>query len=321
MFRKLMVTLLCLALLSATACTAKTPAQEPESTPGPSDAQTETTPTPAQSAEPEEPMDMSRVSDALLQMEGFSVKLLQNLKNAYTDRNALFSPLGLNASMASLYAAAEGDTEEELRLTMGYLTEPEDTVSTLKELITAIDGDRFSLGNSLHLSKRVGFSEKFIDSVTAPLRIGTYSQDYADQATFQSINACAELLTNGKVSSVLTSTAAADTLYLITAFNLTASFDAAFDPSATKPASFETPMGLVATQMMSGDFLTGYAEDEYMQMVSLPMEGGSIELKLILPREGGEAAFDEALIQYADQWLSQEIITHTAQSVFQMLSA
>lgn len=45
--------------------------------------------------------------------------------------------------------------------------------------------------------------------------------------------------------------------------------------------------------MMTGDFVTGYAEDEYMQMVSLPMNGGAMELKLILPREGGAQAFDE----------------------------
>ena len=63
--------------------------------------------------------------------------------------------------------------------------------------------------------------------------------------------------------------------------------------------------------MMTGDFVTGYAEDEYMQMVSLPMNGGAMELKLILP--GGAQAFDEAFPQYADTWLAPE--TPTSHSV------
>ena len=325
MFRKLMCIVLCLMLLSVTACTAKTPAAEstpaPEETPAaeaPAGSTAEPAPSDAPAAE-EDPVDMARVSDMLMQTENFSVALLKNLKTAYTEQNTLFSPLALNASIASLYAAAGGDTEEELRVLMGYTTEPEDTVETLASLIASIDSDRFSLGNSLHLTKRVGFSEDYLNSVASPLRISTYSQDYADAATFQSINACAEVFTGGKVSAVLESTAAADTLYLLTAFNVNGAFDQPFDAARTAAGSFESPTGLVSCRMMRGDFTLGYAEDEYMQLVSLPLEGGAMQLKLILPREGGESAFDEALIQYADAWLSPE--AETQQSVSLTLPA
>ena len=60
---------------------------------------------------------------------------------------------------------------------------------------------------------------------------------------------------------------------------------------------------------MAGDFEADYAEDEYMQMVSLPLAEGKMQLKLILPREGGESAFAEALPQYADAWLSPEAVS------------
>ena len=312
MFRKLLIVLLCLSLLGATACSVKTPSSESPSPSAPEESAAQETPAPdapEASSEPVETFDPTRVSEALMQTERFSIQLIQNLKNAYTDQNTLFSPLAFNASMAALYAAAEGDTEEELRVLMGYQTEPADTVDTLSYLISRLDGGSFTLGNSLHLTKRVGFSESFIDGVTTPLRISTYSQDYADQATFQSINACAEMLTNGQVSTVLESNAAADTLYLLSAFDLQGAFDAAFDPTNTQSAAFESPTGLVTAQMMTGDFVTGYAEDEYMQMVSLPMEGGAMQLKLILPREKGSQAFDEAFIQYADTWLAPETVS------------
>ena len=127
------------------------------------------------------------------------------------------------------------------------------------------------------------------------------------------------MFTGGKVSAVLESTAAADTLYLLTAFNVNGAFDQPFDAARTAAGSFESPTGLVSCRMMRGDFTLGYAEDEYMQLVSLPLEGGAMQLKLILPREGGESAFDEALIQYADAWLSPE--AETQQSVSLTLPA
>lgn len=67
--------------------------------------------------------------------------------------------------------------------------------------------------------------------------------------------------------------------------------------------------------MMHGDFLAGYAEDEYMQMVSLPMNDGAMQLKLILPRESGQSAFDEAMIQYAESWLSPETVEEQSVSL------
>ena len=128
MYRKIICIALCLMLLSVTACTAKTPAAEstpaPEETPAaeaPAGSTAEPAPSDAPAAE-EDPVDMARVSDMLLQTENFSVALLKNLKTAYTEQNTLFSPLALNASIASLYAAAGGDTEEELRVLMGYTT-------------------------------------------------------------------------------------------------------------------------------------------------------------------------------------------------------
>ena len=322
MIRKFLLCLLCFCLLAVSACSSPaSPAQETpapdegaqSASPGASAAPTPTVPAPTAAFDP------TLVSDALMQTEDFSLQLMQNLRTAYTDRNTLFSPLAFNVSMAALYAAAEGDTEEELRLLMGYQTEPADAVQTLSYLISTVDSAHFTLGNSLHLTRRVGFSESFLDNVTTPLRITTYSQDYADQATFQALNACAELLTDGRVSTILSSTAAADTLYLLSAFTLSASFDLPFDPANTVRASFESPTGLTVTDMMVGDFTLGYAEDEYMQMVSLPLNGGGMEMRLILPREGGEQAFDEAFPQYADTWLAPE--TPAAQSVHLSLPA
>ncbi|MGI5884150.1 MAG: serpin family protein [Candidatus Spyradocola sp.] len=322
MIRKILLFLLCLCLLAATACTNRNAAGEsPAPSASPDASASAESPAPEGSSEPATSgtFDATLVSDTLMQTESFSLQLMQNLRTAYTDRNTLFSPLAFNVSMAALYAAAEGDTEEELRVLMGYQTEPADTVNTLTYLLSTVDSARFSLGDSLHLTQRVGFSESYIDNVTTPLRISTYSQDYSDQSTFQSINACAELLTDGRVSTILDSTAAADTLYLLSAFNLNGAFDLPFDPENTVTASFESPTGLVSTQMMVGDFTTGYAEDEYMQMVSLPMNDGAMELKLILPRNGGLQAFNEAFPQYADTWLAPE--TPSAQSVHLSLPA
>ena len=184
MFRKILLVLLCLALLTVTACAPAaqpvvSPSAEAEATPAPS---AETAAVPDESAEPVPTaetgsVDQALLSDVLMQTENFSVLLMQNLMNANTEQNSAFSPLALNAVMAALYAGAKGDTEEEMRLLMGYQTEPGDVVQALTYLISAQDSNAFTLGDSLHLSRRVGFVENYIDQITAPLRIGTYSQD------------------------------------------------------------------------------------------------------------------------------------------------
>ena len=159
MIRQILLFLLCFGLLFASACSTQTPSEgspAPSASPDASASAEPPAPGDAASGAPAETFDPTLVSDALMQTEEFSLQLMQNLRTAYTEGNTLFSPLAFNASMAALYAAAEGDTEEELRVLMGYQTEPADTVSTLTYLISTVDSARFSLGNSLHLTKRVG---------------------------------------------------------------------------------------------------------------------------------------------------------------------
>ncbi len=322
MFRKLLIILLCLALVTATACTPTVPPAASPSAPADAPAQTPAaSEEPAQSpaadpteepADPDEPLDLSRISDALMQTETFSVALLQNLKMAYTEDNSLFSPLALNAAMAALYAAADGDTEEELRVLMGYQTEPEDTVEALSALLNAVDKERFTVANDLYLTKRVQFAKNYLNDVAAPLSLDAQSLDFSDQAAVQSIAKDAQTLTGSELEEldkVLATVSPATTLMTVSGFSLGASFDQPFNAKATQEGRFESPTGITKARMMTGEMQVGYAEDEYMQMVSLPMNDGAMQLKLILPREGAVAAFDEAMIQYADAWLSQENVS------------
>ena len=124
MIRKILLFLLCFCLLFASACSTQTPSEgSPAPSASPDASASAETPAPgdAASGAPAETFDPTLVSDALMQTEEFSLQLMQNLRTAYTEGNTLFSPLAFNASMAALYAAAEGDTEEELRRTIRQL--------------------------------------------------------------------------------------------------------------------------------------------------------------------------------------------------------
>lgn len=325
MLRKLICLLLCLALVALTACKPTIPpaadpapaTDAPAATQAPAESPAEATPAPEATeapAETEDAFDAALVSDLLMQTENFSFALLQNLKNAYTEENTLFSPVAFNAALAALYAAADGDTAEELRVLMGCQTEPEDTVKAMEYLLSTLDAGHFSVLNSLHLTNRLAFAQSYLDTVAAPLSLSTETLNFGDVSTFTTLNKTAEVLSSGHVTDLLTATAAADTLYVLSGFALSGAFDQPFE-AQTAAGSFESPTGLINAQMMHGEFTVNYAEDEYMQLVSLPMNEGRLQLKLILPREDGQAAFDEAMIQYAESWLSPETAAQQAVSL------
>ena len=332
MLRKFMCLMLCLALLTVTACTPTIPPAADPAPPTDAPAATEEpaaeTPAPEapeateEPAPSEEPFNEELVSDLLMQTEEFSAGLLQALKSANTETNTLFSPVAFNAAMAALYAAADGDTAEEIRTFMGYKTEPADVIAATEHLLAALSGQAgatpvFKTANSLHMTKRVKFSDKWVSEVASPLQLNAQTQDFSDAATFASINKSVYNNCGGRLytEQVLKGTAAADTLYLFSGFDLNAAcFDQGFD-AQTFTGDFESPTGLMRVNMMHGDFLAGYAEDEYMQMVSLPMNNGAMQLKLILPREGGLSAFDEAMIQYTESWLSPETVEEQSVSL------
>ena len=156
MLRKLICLLLCLALVALTACKPTIPpaadpapaTDAPAATQAPAESPAEATPAPEATeapAETEDAFDAALVSDLLMQTENFSFALLQNLKNAYTEENTLFSPVAFNAALAALYAAADGDTAEELRVLMGCQTEPEDTVKAMEYLLSTLGLSSLSL--------------------------------------------------------------------------------------------------------------------------------------------------------------------------------
>lgn len=184
MFRKLMCLMLCLALLAVTACTPTVPpaadpapaTEAPAATKAPA---ADPAPAPEATEEPaptEEPFNEAMVSELLMQTEEFSVGLLQTLKSANTEGNTLFSPLAFNAAIAALYAAADGDTEEEIRTFMRYKTEPADVVSATEHLLSAIAEQSaaanrpasFIVGNSVHIPQRVKFSEQWLKETASP---------------------------------------------------------------------------------------------------------------------------------------------------------
>ena len=94
MFRKILLVLLCLALLTVTACAPAaqpvvSPSAEAEATPAPS---AETAAAPDESAEPAPTAetgsgDQALLSDVLMQTENFSVLLMQNLMKNQNKKN------------------------------------------------------------------------------------------------------------------------------------------------------------------------------------------------------------------------------------------
>jgi len=305
--KKSIAILLCLTLLCLAGCAKKAePAAEVTGKP-----KAETTPEAIQETPTPEPTPVEvestegRLSDAVLETEAFAYPLMQNLKAAYTDTNTVFSPVAMSSTLTALYAAAQGDTAEELRQMLSWMCEPEDAAATLKVLTDSI-GSEFSSMNQVFLAERVKAGQNFSDNVAIPLGVKIASVNFADGAA-DAINAYASDVTGGKVAQLTEGTTAAEMLTVASGFVFGGTFDLAFDEKETEKENFESTGGLIPCFMMEMQSDLSYAEDEYMQLVSLPMNGGKQNMIFILPKLGMEQGFDEAFLQYAEKWLSQEI--------------
>ena len=306
--KRIVALLLCVLLLCFAGCVKKAePMVVATATPKAAPTEEPALETPAPAPTPVAVEDTAgQLSDALLETEALAYPLIQNLKAANTDKNTVFSPVAMSDLLTALYAAADGDTGEELRQMLSWMCEKEDAVANLKVLNQSL-GQNFSAVNMLFLSDRVKPAQSFLDDIASPLSVQTDSVNFSDITAAEAINAFAGNVAGEKAARLIEGTTAADMLVAASGFTFFGTFDLAFDEKETENETFEGSGGLFPCAMMEMQTLLPYAEDEYMQLVSLPMNGGKQSMVLLLPKKGMEQGFDEAFLQYADSWLSQEI--------------
>ncbi|MDH6704602.1 serpin B [Kitasatospora sp. MAA19] len=259
------------------------------------------------------PVDPAQVAAVSAATNAFGLDLLHALAAAPdgAGRNVVLSPSGLATVLAMVLPGARGATAEELSKALHTDLTPQQyasAVGALDRSVPAGGRDTLRQADDLWTQQGLAVAPEYLDTLAAAFDTGVHPVDFAKdpQGSRKSINAAVEKATEGRIKDLFGERQiTADTrLALTDALYLKAKWASGFKPANTSDRPFHRLDGStpsVAAMSQTGAFR--YAEGsggivgEPWQAVELPYADSTLAMDLIVPAQGGFAAFNKGLDQ------------------------
>ena len=233
----------------------------------------------------------------------FAIDLYQqiNKQPAQSDKNIFFSPYSLSTAMAMLYAAAEGETKQQIQNTFHYPTPAilnPNSAALYNQFNKPNPNYELSTVNDLWMRQGLSPNQTYLDTVKRYYGGQVTNLDFASlpEPSRQTINKTIakhtkqmipELLPEGSIKS---STAAV----LTNAVYFKGDWKSAF--AGSYKSDFIDYDGNDSTvKMMTKTANFGYTEDEKAQVLNLPYKGDDLSMIVVLPQSKGKSAM-QALV-------------------------
>ncbi|MFH2020922.1 MAG: serpin family protein [archaeon] len=237
------------------------------------------------------PEDIVKVVDANNQ---FGMDLYSVLKNQ-TDDNIFFSPYSISTALAMTYEGSDGITAEEIQKVFHFPvhTSLRPANARIYNEINKNKKDQLSTANALWAQKDYSFLPEYFDTIDKYYGGKVTNLDFAGDTENSrlTINKWVEDRTKEKIKDLLPEGAidSSTALVLTNAIYFKGTWILQFDKSRTKETDFFiSDKEPIKTQMMtvSGDKSRfKYMENDILQMIELPYEGGDISMIILLPKE------------------------------------
>ena len=234
----------------------------------------------------------------------FAIDLYQqiNKQPAQSDKNIFFSPYSLSTAMAMLYAAAEGETKQQIQKTFHYPTPAilnPNSAALYNQFNKPNPNYELSTVNDLWMRQGLSPNQAYLDTVQRYYGGQVTNLDFASrpEPSRQTINKTIanhtkqmipELLPEGSIKS---STAAV----LTNAVYFKGDWKSAFAGSY-KSDFIDYDGNDSAVKMMTKTANFGYTEDEKVKVLNLPYKGDDLSMIVILPQSKGKLAM-QALVK------------------------
>jgi serpin B len=235
----------------------------------------------------------------------FSVDLYRKLSSENAG-NLFFSPYSISTALAMTYGGARGDTAEEMNrvLHFGGQNATHPAFAALRTSLNGIQekGDiQLSIANALWPQQDYAFLPAYMDLIRkdygSEIRPVNYAQD--TEGARKQINRWVEQQTNQKIKDLIGQGVlnSLTRLVLVNAIYFKGNWASQFDAKDTRTAQFRLPDGNTAdVQMMSRKARYGLAEEDNLQVLELPYEGGDLSMLVLLPSEAdGLPALEQAI--------------------------
>jgi len=246
----------------------------------------------------------------------FAFELYQHIRD--DSNNIFYSPYSISAALAMTYAGARGETEQQMASTLHY-TLPQDNLhpafNWLDQTLTSRGADaqgqdeggfRLRIANAIWGQQNYTFLAEYLDTLArnygAGLRIVDFEANV--EAARQTINAWVSDSTEERIVDLIPEGVLdpSTRLVLTNAIYFNAAWRYPFAEHQTADAPFHLLDGSDTTvSMMHISESYPYAENENYQAVSIPYDGGELEMVVLLPRESQfaqvEAGLDVAFVE------------------------
>jgi serine protease inhibitor len=218
-------------------------------------------------------------------------------KLAAQEGNLFLSPYSISTALGLADAGARGATAEEMAKALHFTLEPQRLNAAFGDLQKELNGDsknrRFQLNvaNALWGQKGYGFLPEYVQLARDDYGAAVKEVDFQGNAekARQTINGWVEEQTQDKIKELLQpGVIMPDTrLVLTNAIYFKAAWLHPFNEKQTKKEDFRLPgdkkAGDVPLMHQNEDY--AYYEDDALQMVTLPYEGGELSMVVLLPKK------------------------------------
>lgn len=211
--------------------------------------------------------------------------------------NVFMSPLSVSLSLGMVLNGAAGETQEQMRRTLGFGSAELATVQQgyrdLSALLRGLDrSTTFQVANSIWHDRGYPFRTSFLDAGRTYFDAEIRAVDFADtEGTKRAVNGWVSDKTNGRIPTIVDDVREDDVMYLINAIWFKGTWRSRFDPADTHDAPFTTADGTVQTvRMMSqevgGEGAFRHFQDGTVEAGELAYGNGAFAMTILLPPRG-----------------------------------
>ena len=259
-----------------------------------------------ETAKPAEAITLTRAETSInAGSNAFGLNVFRTLNASDKVDDLFISPLSLSLALAMTSAGADGNTEAQMRKTLGFgdVTNAEmaEYFRKMTEALLNLDPKTtIQIANAIWTDKGITLKKGFVSDVTKYYHSEANSADMSATATIDAINQWCSKHTNGKIPKILDYDSRGLVVLLINALYFNGIWATQF--TDTFNGNFRALDGKSASApMMRYTRNIPYANDGKWEMVELTYGNGGFAMDLLLPIN--EKACKDAVCNLnADQW-------------------
>ena len=219
----------------------------------------------------------------------FGFNLLQDLREREPGANIFISPLSISIALTMTYNGAAGETERAMAEVLEIGGLDRDTVNysnaALRNSLEDPDPKvEISIANSIWSRQGVEFNPDFLERNRAFFGAQIASLDFGSPQATEIINEWVDTNTNGKIQKIVERINPQTLLFLINAIYFKGNWQDEFDPSRTRPGTFQLPNGSEKrVQMMRREGEYPYFRGTNFEATRLPYGDGRLGMYIFLP--------------------------------------